>query len=199
MITLTVILALFSPRAAEVFTGVQREKPPTAHYEDAAGNTLTWSRNQAALAVPSLAAPVPTINWTTNRFAWNDSGDAMGYVLFQYSGAITNQYPTDQTNLTIVFNWPDHVERWFYHVIATNAFGDSDPSKRIHNPLYPSDRMDLFVVGRNTFTLEASIDRKTWSSQQVSNRATFLFTGSHRYFRAKAPFLSRVDYNPLNQ
>lgn len=184
-ISLLVTEPVFSPRVREVFAG----KPMV----------------KSSVLMP-LAVVVPPATRYTNSFKWSDVGNNFyqlpsGFKLVQYAGTVTNVYHTDKTNITIVYMWPDSVERWFYYVVATNAWGDSDPSNVRHLPLYPADRADLYVKSVPSFTLQTSTDRRTWTASLVSGRATVMLSGPQRYFRVQG-LTNRLEideYNPLNQ
>src|SRR5687768_11778899 len=101
--------ALMSPRQTETFSGVKMD--------------AARARLNPALAV--AASPVPT-TMGNDSFAWQGNPGDMGYRLYQYSGSLTNVYNADQQTITIDYNWPNHIPRWFYYVTATNEIDESD-------------------------------------------------------------------------
>ncbi len=136
----------------------------------------------------AIVAPPPQDLWT-NRVVWSESQGADGYRVVQFNGPITNTYTTEETNIVITYRWPDTVERWFYYVIATNAWHDSLPSKVIHDPLYPNDRMT--ISGR----LETSVDLRKWTFY-TNGTITVTFGEQQRLWRGTN--LNWYAWNPLN-
>lgn len=147
----------------------------------------------------------------TNRLAWNpsESSGVELYTLYQYGQLpdgswITNTYETDQLEIVIVYQWLSNVVRWFYHVTASIGTMESGPSNRVHDPLYPPDRMDLWVDGVSIFVLQTSamLRPPTWQHfVQSSSPVTVMFSDPMRWYRAAGTTnaVKVRSYNPLNQ
>lgn len=171
--TILMVTILQSPRGQETYDSVRMAKLPP---------------------MPLVAASLPQPNLYTNSFSWNGSAQAWGYRLYQSAGNVTNTYDCTDTNTTIVYNWPDNVERFAYWVTATNFVGESDPSEVIYFPPKPHTHLVLSWSGTLSVSNSSSLPARWTLLTNGSGPLIFPNIGS-RFFSAGTNKLSITGTN----